>query len=153
MTITAAPPITDTIALIDEEQDKIDIEQLEEITMTASALYRRVADKIIDETHCSRRQANSTIHWVERIVGKCRKWRYAPYHPTNRDMADDGPYQIFDRILEHGEQSRVGSAHALLEELLLDPSKGELALFHDNPDDMNRPEYCSVSVGVDKVRI
>ena len=110
-----------------------------------------VLDAIISETGCSRSQAGNALTWITDIVEQARADGYMTYYPTERQMGGRN-YRIFDAIMQHGQVSAPGSAHDLVERIVLDPSKDETGLLHDQRDEPGSPAYCTVQVAIGVIR-
>jgi hypothetical protein len=107
--------------------------------------------KIMDETRCTERDAVGAILFIKDMLKQARVGArvgdvVGTHHLTTGQMRTRG-YKIMDDIMPHGSTAVPGSAHALVEQILLGPD--EYALVHDNPT--GRPEDCSVSFSVRRV--
>jgi hypothetical protein len=106
--------------------------------------------RIMDETGCDALEAQLVITWYLPFIRAAREDGYFEQHPHQSDLAS-AAYPLVDQVTPHGAQSRPGSAHAALEEHLLDPARGELGLQHDMSGGVAR--YCSITVTVAHQRV
>jgi hypothetical protein len=108
---------------------------------------RRVAiDAIVRETHCSRDLASSTLRWIEDLVVEARKSGQPRQYPSSAQMHSE-QYGVFEQVMPHGTIAAPGSAHAAIEAAVLDPSRDEFGLRHENRDDATAARtYCHVTV-------
>jgi hypothetical protein len=106
--------------------------------------------KIMDQTRCTRDEAVAGILFIEDMVTKARGGERCntpgTHHLTGAEMATAG-YKIMDQIMPHGSTAEPGSAHALVQQIVL--GSEEFALTHDNPS--GRPDDCTVTVRVSKL--
>lgn len=121
-------------------------------TISGKPTKAEVLDAIERETGCTRALAGSVISWVGDIVDHQREVCYKhSFFPTSSAMSGL-VYSVFDAIVGHGKASTPGSAHQLLEAYLLDPTKDETGIFHDNRDEQGSPSYCRVQVAIGVIR-
>lgn len=143
MTASTAP-----VVVMDEEED-------ENVTHPESMPTRPTREQVVAaiqaETKCSRVEAFNMIQWVEGFVKRSRQGGYVTQYPTARQMAGRN-YQVFDAIMPHGQASTPGSAHQLLERLILDSTRNETSLWHDRRDEPGSPAYCTVQVALGVIK-
>lgn len=106
-----------------------------------------VLDAIVAETGCTRSAAGNAIAWIRGLVDRARSAKYGIVYPTTKELQSQN-YRVFDTIMPHAQTSEPGSAHALVEAYLLDPSRDETGLIHDMTDTPDNPSYCTVRVSV-----
>lgn len=104
-------------------------------------------DKIVAETSCTPQEAASCLGWISGFVEAARCTNYSWQYPTTGQMAGRD-YEIFDKIMEHGAVAAPGSAHEAVQAAVLDPSRDELTLTHDDRDEFGSPRYCTVQVAI-----
>jgi hypothetical protein len=110
-------------------------------------VFKEVVKVIAREANCSKTKAKRTIRWVEGYIDRARATDYAPQYPTEQQMTTI-EYVVFGRIIGHDAVAAPGSAHHLIERLLLDPKRNEYSLLHTDLDDEELPSYCSIQVSV-----
>lgn len=152
MTLSTTTQITDRI--IGDEDEVVETtnsspNMIESIPQRPTKA--EVLDAIMAETDCTRSEAGNVIAWAKKIVGHCRATNYRAYYPTVVEMRGT-TYRITDEIVQHGKAAAKGSAHALLEGLLLDPERDETGLLHDNRDESGSPSYCQIQVAIGVIR-
>ena|GEM_PF-2887322 len=119
---------------------------------TSSPNLREQAIRAIQrETDCSHRQAKRLINWLDQLIHKTRKYNYESYYLTDLELMSPS-YELFDTVIPHDQVSTRGSAHELLEKLLLDPTKGELGFTHQMRDQHGELTYCNFCVNTTAVR-
>lgn len=111
----------------------------------------QVLDAIMRETGCSRSAAGNVLKWIKELVVCAREANYDLVYPTEREL-EGMVYRLFDMIMPHGKVSTPGSAHALIEAFVLDPTQGEIGLIHDMTDTEGSPSYCTVQVSLGVIR-
>ncbi len=126
-------------------QDVIKAEHSTAPTQSKSARQLAI-EAIMDETGCNKAQANETMLFVESLVAKARKCNYGTVFPTAKQLASD-VYDVFHQVIPHGMTSTPGSAHALVEDAVLDRTKDELGLDHDMRPGASRM-FCGVQVRI-----
>jgi hypothetical protein len=107
--------------------------------------------KIRKETGCSRSEAKSTLSWINQFVSLARNQGYAVLYPTDEQMSSR-EYEIFDMIMAHGATAVPDSAHAAVENVLLNRSAEEISILHDQRDEEGSPRYCTVQVCISVIR-
>lgn len=108
-------------------------------------------EAIVRETDCSRKLAKRSIRWINGYVIQSREHGHRAVFPSQRRM-NMREYTIFDSIMKHGTTSKPGSAHRAVEDALLDRSKGELTIMHDNQYGSGVARYCGVQVCTTAIR-
>lgn len=108
---------------------------------------KKIVEEAFDETGCTEADAKAAITWLNRYVEAARVDDYAWQFPCTDDMQGI-EYKILDVVMQHGAVATAGSAHEALQNALLDPSKGELTLLHDDRDEEGTPTYCSFQVAI-----
>lgn len=145
MTLSTHP--TGTIV---SDEENVDVSPSEH-TISAKPTRQEVLKAIMTETSCTKSQAGNALTWIIGMVESIRDKAYATHYPSEREMRGRN-YYLFDTIMQHGQASTPGSAHDMVERFVLDPSREETALFHDNRDEVGSPSYCSVQVAVGVIR-
>jgi hypothetical protein len=103
-------------------------------------------DRIVTETRCSSGDADATLSWIETFLDRARDGDYCTVFPTDTEMAGK-QYRIFNQVIPHGVTAAApGSAHEAIGTALLDPSRDELTLVHEQTDAF--PHYCTVRVSL-----
>lgn len=112
--------------------------------------------KVVDETGCKPGEAHAMIvNWLSPIVKRALASTGKTAYPTDSEMfvgrfhgatQQTRSYEIFDQVMPHGESSKPGSAHEAIEAALLDPSKDQYALTHDQLGPERK--HCALCVGV-----
>ncbi|MDB5176957.1 MAG: hypothetical protein JWN75_625 [Candidatus Saccharibacteria bacterium] len=104
-----------------------------------------------DVRDCTPAEARTMItDWLIPIVERSRHTSGKRAYPTDAEMFVDDyeystptrSYEIFDAVMPHSAESIDGSAHQAIEDVVLDPSKNEYALIHEQT---GTPGYCSVA--------
>jgi hypothetical protein len=153
--MTLSTVITDTIDRIrgrgDGEADATTTSETPIESIPVKPTKAEVLDAIMAETGCTRSEAGNVIAWAKKIVGHCRANNYRAYYPTEVEMRGT-TYRITDEIIQHGQAATPDSAHALMEGLLLDPTRDETGLLHDNRDESGSPSYCQIQVAIGVIR-
>ena len=145
MTVSSSHVTTLTI-----EEEDVDASPIDS-TISPKPTRAEVLDAIVAEAQCDRGEAGNALAWITDIVDRVRASDYTTYYPKNRQMRGRN-YQVFDAIIQHGQASQPGSAHEMVERFVLDPTRDETALFHDNRDEEGSPNYCSVQVALGVIR-
>jgi hypothetical protein len=129
-----------------------------ETATTVSSVLHRVENprdvalrRIRKETGCSRSEAKRALNWINQFVILSRNEGYGTIYPTDEQM-DTREYQIFDQIMAHGKSAIPDSAHAAVEDYLLDRSAEEVSILHDQRDEEDSPRYCTVQVCINVIR-
>ncbi len=114
-------------------------------------------DKVVAESGCTPAEAETMItDWLTSIVERSRKTGGTAY-PYDSEMFVGGygssentrSYEIFDSVMPHGQASTPGSAHEAMENVVLDPSRDEYGLIHDQTGDTQR--HCTVTTMIGTV--
>lgn len=114
-------------------------------------------DKVVAESDCTPAEAETMItDWLMPIVERSRRTGGTAY-PSDSEMFVGGygstestrSYAIFDQVMPHGEASAPGSAHEAIEKVVLDPSRDEYGLIHDQTGDRQR--HCTVTTKIGTV--
>ena len=114
-------------------------------------------DKVVAESDCTPAEAKTMItDWLTPIVERSRRTGGTAY-PYDSEMFVGGygstentrSYAILDRVMPHGEASTPGSAHEAIEKVVLDPSRDEYGLIHDQTGDTQR--HCTVTTMIGTV--
>src|SRR5579871_3385228 len=106
---------------------------------------------IVRETQCSTAHAVSTLDWIEGFIDRARRAGYRVQLPTTDQMATP-QYRTFEAIIPHGASSHPGSAHEAVERALLDPSRDEFSLVHNQTDEPGTRHFCTVQVCIGVMR-
>ncbi len=96
------------------------------------------------ETGLDRELVSQAIGWMGRVVSRARMLRNREYFPTKPEL-EHPRYQVIKTIFPHGTAPVPGTAADLVQELLIDPSRGETGLMHDRRETGDQL-YCTMSI-------
>lgn len=114
-------------------------------------LRARAIEAIVRENGCTEAEAESTLRWINGYVVASRCRRYRTMYPSDSKLRSK-EYRIFDSIIPHGATSAPGSAHQAIENALLDRTRDEVTIMHDQRDELDSPRYCTVQVCLAVIR-
>ena len=108
-----------------------------------------VIERIVAESGYTPAEAEAAIVWLQSVLNAARAKGYATQYPSDEELQTP-QYQVVDAIMSHGAVAAPGSAHAMVQALLLNPVLDENNLTHSESEDFGdgSPTFCQFRVGL-----
>lgn|GEM_PF-4936040 len=119
-----------------------------EVPVTSLEEEARVVAAIKQTADCSYEQASQTLDMVAALLASARQNKGVAR--LTAEQLNSTAYQVLDSVMPHGQTGHGDSAHALIEDYLLDADRREIGLIHDEVEDcdINSPSYCALLVSM-----